>query len=244
MFCRNCGKGLVVTPDKTCASCGANAVKATSFCRYCGKPTGPQDLTCATCGSSIKPIPSAVKALNKDNPGLLKLSKIVNLTIVTLIVTLYIVFSLPPKVTKPIKDTASDMVVATTGYSSLPLYSISASPPRIPSHRNIGETLTPDGVFVNATRQLTIHAVFKNALTNNATAAAFSEEVTDKAVYKSGNDKVATVNATGFVQAVGVGTTNITVSYTAVPGSANLSAAAEGKIPITVTFNVPVIVRQ
>ena len=38
------------------------------------------------------------------------------------------------------------------------------------------------------------------------------------------------------------GSTNITVSYTAAPGSTNRSASAIGKIPITVTINVPVLV--
>ena len=240
MFCRSCGRTLVVTPDKTCPECNANSVKATSFCRYCGKPTGPQDLTCATCGSSIKPIPSAVKALNKDNPRLLKLSKIVNLTIVTLIVTAYIVFSLPPKVTKPIALAASDVVVATIGYTELPLHSISSYPPTIPSLRGMGEWWADIGVTINTTRQLTVYAVFKNFNTDNATKATRTEEVTANCTYRSQNDKVATVTSGGFVQAVGPGATNITISYTAVPGSANLSSAAQGKIPITVTFEVPV----
>ncbi|MDO8716365.1 MAG: hypothetical protein Q7J73_06110, partial [Dehalococcoidales bacterium] len=132
LFCRNCGKELVATPDKTCVSCGANTVKATLFCRYCGKPTSAQDLTCPTCGSAIKPIPGSVKALNKENPKLIKLGKIVNLTIVAILVTAYIVFSLPPKVTKPVKAAASDAMLATTGYTAFPLNSIAAMPTRIP----------------------------------------------------------------------------------------------------------------
>ena len=245
MFCRSCGKGLVVTPDRICGSCGSNAVKANSFCRYCGKPTGPQDLTCPTCGSAIKPIPGSVKALNKDNPGLLKLSKIVNLTIVVTIVTLYIVFSLPPKVTKPITLAASDIVVATIGYTELPLHSISVYPPAIPSiglARNYFEWYVEPGVTINTTQQLTIYAIFKNFNTDNATKAIRTEDVTANSTYKSSNVKVATVTSGGRVQTVGPGTANITISYTAVPGSANLSAAAQGKKPITVTFDVPVLV--
>ena len=244
MFCRNCGKGLVVTPDKTCGSCGANAVKAASFCRYCGKPTGVQDLTCPTCGSAIKPIPGSIKALNKENPTLIKLSKIINLTIVVAFVTLYIVFSLPPKVTAPIKGAASDAMLATTGYTSLPLNSIAVSPPQIPPLHNIGEILVPEGIFVNATRQLTVYAVFKNTTATNTTRATRVEEVTTNSTYRSSNAMVATVNGSGFIRAMAPGSTNVTVYYTAAPGSANLSAAAEGKTPITVTFIVPVTVRQ
>jgi hypothetical protein len=43
---------------------------------------------------------------------------------------------------------------------------------------------------------------------------------------------------------VASGAANITVSYTAIPGSANLTAAAEGKVPITVTVNVSVTVQN
>ena len=243
MFCRNCGKGLVVTPDKTCPGCGANAVKATSFCRYCGKPTGSQDLTCSNCGSAIKPIPGAVKALNKDNPGLLKLSKIVNLTIVTLIVTAYIVFSLPPKVTKPITLAASDVVVATVGYTELPLHSISAVPPQIPQLRNFGLEYVPPGVTVNTTQQLTIYALYKNITATNATKEVRFEDVTANSTYKSSNERVAMVTSGGLVKAMAIGASNITISYTAVPGSANMSAAAQGKIPIKVTARVLVQVR-
>jgi hypothetical protein len=240
MFCRNCGKGLVITPDKTCGSCGSNAVKATSFCRYCGKPTGPQDLTCSNCGSAIKPIPSSVRALHRDNPALIKLSKIVNLTIVAILVTAYIVFSLPPKVTKPITLAASDVVVATIGYTELPLHSISAYPPTIPSKRGMGEWWAEIGVTINTTQQLTVYAVFKNLNTENATKATRTEDVTDNSTYRSSNEKVATVTSGGRVRAVGPGTANITITYTAVPGSANMSSAAQGKTPITVTFDVPV----
>ncbi len=243
MFCRNCGKGLVVTPDKTCVSCSANAVKATSFCRYCGKPTSAQDLTCPTCGSAIKPIPGSVKALNKENPALIKLSKIVNLTIVAILVTAYIVFSLPPKVTNPVKAAASDAMLATTGYTSLPLNSLSATPAIIPSLGNVGEVYMPPNFAPNATRQLTIYAIYKNIInTNNATKATRIEDVTANSTYKSSNDKVATVTSGGFIRAVAPGEANITASYTVVPGSANISSAAQGKVPITVTVTVPVSV--
>ena len=243
MFCRSCGKGLVVTPDRTCTGCGANTVKATSFCRYCGKHTSVHDLTCPTCGSAIKPIPSSIKALNKENPTLIKLSKIINLTIVVAFVTLYIVFSLPPKVTNPVKAAASDAMLATTGYTSLPLNSLSATPAIIPSLGNVGEVFMPPNFAPNATRQLTIYAIYKNIInTNNATKATRIEDVTANSTYKSSNDKVATVTSGGFIRAVGPGEANITASYTVAPGSANISSAAQGKVPITVTVTVPVSV--
>ena len=61
LFCRNCGKGLATNPDKTCANCSADPVKSTSFCRYCGKPTGPKDINCPACRSFLNTIPVADK---------------------------------------------------------------------------------------------------------------------------------------------------------------------------------------
>ncbi len=256
MFCRNCGKGLVVTPDKTCKDCGANTVKATSFCRYCGKPTGHQDLTCPTCGSAIKPIPGSIKALNKDNPRLIKLGKIVNMTIVVAFVTLYIVFSLPPTVTKPVKAAVSDAVLSTTGYTALPLNSISATPGRIP-RSDPGPTIrawethaifnNPDFIAVfapNDTVQLTINALYRNTTAANASGAGRLEDVTGNCTYKSSNEKIAIVTSGGLVQALTVGSANIFISYTAAPGSANMSTASAGKAPITVTTTVPIIVTK
>ena len=256
LFCRNCGKKLVVTADKTCKECGANAVKATSFCRYCGKPTSAQDLTCPTCGSAIKPIPGSIKALNRDNPRLMKLSKIINLTIVAILVTAYIVFSLPPKVTKPVRAAVSDAVLVTTGYTALPLNSISAIPNRIPRTnpeaqiRNFKEGNTNGNIPVivvfapNDTHQLTVNALFRNTTTVNASGVGRIEEVTANCTYKSSNDKIAIVAAGGLVQGVAVGSANILISYTAAPGSANMSSAAQGKVPITVTVTVPVTVTK
>ena len=251
LFCRNCGKELAVTPDKTCVSCGANAVKATSFCRYCGKPTSVQDLTCPTCGSAIKPIPGSVKALNKENPKLIKLGKIVNLTIVAILVTAYIVFSLPPKVTKPIKAAASDAVMESTGYNTLPLHSISVVPIQIPRLNDtpgnavvfsVHPVVTGMGI-VTSTQQLTVYALYKNTTSTNATKATRFEDVTANSTYVSSNDKIVTVTSGGLAQAVSPGSAKITVFYTAAPGSANMSTAAQGKVPITVTFTIPVDVR-
>ena len=246
LFCRSCGKELVVTPAKTCANCGAHPVKASAFCRYCGHTTSIQDVVCPTCGAAIKPIPSRVKVLFNGNPKLIKLGKILNLTIVLIIVSLYVWFAIPREVVRePLKAAASDVVMATTGYTALPLSFISAYPKRIPMLMDGGQDLySPVTIFtVNTTQQLTIYAYYRNTtdIFTGSGSGRF-EEVTDKAVYQSSNDKVATVTAGGLVQGVTPGSVLITVSYTAAPGSANRSAAAEGKVPITVTCTVPVTV--
>ncbi|MDO8717038.1 MAG: Ig-like domain-containing protein, partial [Dehalococcoidales bacterium] len=173
----------------------------------------------------------------------IKLGKIVNLTIVAILVTAYIVFSLPPSVTKPVKAAASDAILATTGYTSLPLNSLTATPAIIPSLANVGEVDMPPSFAPNATRQLTIYAIYKNTIiTNNATKATRIEDVTANSTYKSSNDKVATVTSGGFIRAVAPGEAKITASYTVVPGSANISSPAQGKVPVTVTVTVPVSV--
>lgn len=97
VFCRNCGKGLVLNPDKTCANCGVDTAKATSFCRYCGKPTGPLDLNCPACGSIIKVIPERDRVPNKNTRRLVKLG-----TVAVALVTLLLMFSLRAKVTAPV----------------------------------------------------------------------------------------------------------------------------------------------
>ena len=237
MFCRNCGKGLDGTPE-ICASCGSHPVKATAFCRYCGNGTNAQDLMCPTCGAAIKKIAGVAKQAPR-HPVLTAL----NILVIAMVVSVYIWLSLPPKVAKPIKAAASDVVVATTGYTSLPLHSISATPAIIPSLGNVGEVFMPPNFAPNATRQLTIYAIYKNIInTNNATKATRIEDVTANSTYKSSNDKVATVTSGGFIRAVGPGEANITASYTVAPGSANISSAAQGKVPITVTVTVPVSV--
>ena len=236
MFCRNCGKGLDGTPE-ICANCGSHPVKATAFCRYCGNATNAQDLMCPTCGAAIKKIAEPAKKAPR-HPVL----TVLNILAIALVVSLYIWLSLPPKVAKPIKAAASDAMLAATGYTSLPLHSISAAPPVIPPQRSVENFYMPVGLNINGTQQLTIYAVYKNTTGANATKATRLEEVTADSTYKSSNEKIATVNATGFVRAVALGAANITVSYTAAPGSANLSAAAEGKAPITVTVIVPVLV--
>lgn len=242
-FCRNCGKVLSDPADKTCHRCDANAAKASAYCRYCGNPTNFQDLVCNNCGSAIKPTPVSIRLLNPDHRKLIKLGKIINLSIVGVMVAAYTVFVLPEKVMKPIKQASSDVVLASTGYTGLPLHSISVVPPIIPQLANYGQTYVPPGITVNSTRQLTVYAVYKNLTSINSTKAVRFEDVTENCTYSSGNETIATVNISGTVKATGPGTTSITVSYTAAPGTANLSNASLGKIPVTFTTAVTVIVR-
>lgn len=49
MFCRNCGKELVGTPE-TCLDCGAKPLAGTNYCPQCGAPTTPLNVTCTKCG--------------------------------------------------------------------------------------------------------------------------------------------------------------------------------------------------
>ena len=235
MFCRNCGKGLDGTPD-ICSYCGSHPVKATAFCRYCGNATTAQDLACPKCGSAIQKIAGA-----KREPKHHAVLTALNITAIALVVSLYIWLSLPPKVAKPIKVAASDVVMATTGYNSLPLHSISVFPTTIP---RLNDAPGNAVIFtVNTTQQITTYAIYKNITADNTTKATRFEEVTSNATYKSSNDKIVIVTSGGLAQGVAHGSANITIFYTAVPGSANLSAASAGKVPITVTTRIPVTVR-
>jgi len=243
-FCRNCGKELATADDKVCKSCGANAVKGTTYCRYCARPTSVDDATCPNCGAAIKPLPSSVRTLFEYPRLSSKMGKIINLSIVAVLITLYVVFSLPKTVTKPIKAAASDAVFVSTGYTALPLNSISVYPTTVPRLND-----APGGAYyfdVNATWPLTVYAVYKSTTTintsANATTGARLEVVTTNCTYQSSNPKVATVDAGGIVHAVSVGSAKVTISYTAAPGSANMSDAAQGKVPITVTTSLPVTV--
>lgn len=241
-FCRSCGSELASSGDKVCKSCGVNAVKATTYCRYCGHSTKVEDVTCAHCGASIKPLPSSTRSLFEHPRLSAKMGRIVNLSIISVMVAAYVVFSLPKTITKPIKAAASDVVFASTGYTALPLSSLSTFPTKIPMINEApGQTIY---FRVKDTQQLTAYAIFKysDVTSNNATKAERTEEVTSNCTFVSNNTSVATVTPEGLVTAVGDGRTTVTVSYTAVPGSANMSSAAlaEGKKPITVSFNVTV----
>ena len=50
MFCRNCGKELIGTPE-ICVNCGAKPLAGTSFCHACGAATNPLAEICMKCGA-------------------------------------------------------------------------------------------------------------------------------------------------------------------------------------------------
>lgn len=52
MFCRNCGKELVGSPE-FCMNCGAKPMSGTSFCPGCGAPTTPMTNMCTNCGAQV-----------------------------------------------------------------------------------------------------------------------------------------------------------------------------------------------
>lgn len=49
MFCRNCGKELIGTPE-ICLGCGAKPLGGTNFCNTCGAETNPMAEICVKCG--------------------------------------------------------------------------------------------------------------------------------------------------------------------------------------------------
>ncbi len=241
-FCRNCGKELVTPTDKTCAGCGSSPVKSNAFCRSCGKATVPGTAACAVCGAPLRPISHGERAIAESKPRLTRAGKIVNLTIVAVAVIAYVVFSLPKAVTRPIQATASDIVQASTGYNAMPLQYISSTPAAIPTPNYVGEVIMPSYFDVNATQQLTIYAIYMNTGSGNETKATRSEDVTVNCTFKSSDTAVIEVTPDGLLSAMGYGTANVTVFYTAAPGSSNLSAASAGKVPVTFSVIVPVTV--
>ena len=96
-FCRNCGKGLGLNPDNTCANCGANPLKATSFCRYCGQPTRLKDVSCPACGSALNPIIREDRVVSKETRRLIKLW-----TAGAVLVVLLILFSVRATIAGPV----------------------------------------------------------------------------------------------------------------------------------------------
>lgn len=52
MFCRNCGKELIGTPE-ICIGCGAKPLGGSSFCQACGATTNPQAEICLKCGARL-----------------------------------------------------------------------------------------------------------------------------------------------------------------------------------------------
>ena len=240
MFCRNCGKDIVGTP-KVCANCGSHPINATSFCRYCGGITSDQDVMCQQCGSSIRTFTKAGKASGKAGQGWSAKTKRRLIVAAVIFVVVYAVLALPARtVLKPLQSALSDFVLSTIGYRSIPLHSISVKPYNIPMPvYNQGQDNI--AIFaVNKTQQLTIYAEY---VKNTSTGSGITKVVTNNCTFQSSNEQVATVTSAGLVQGVARGTANINVSYTAIPGSADLFSASKGKIPITLTISVPVTVQ-
>ncbi len=52
MFCRNCGKELIGSPE-FCPNCGARPMRGNSFCSNCGAPTTPLTKICYKCGVRV-----------------------------------------------------------------------------------------------------------------------------------------------------------------------------------------------
>ena len=52
MFCRNCGKELVGTPE-ICLNCGAKPLAGNDFCQACGAKTNPLAEICIKCGARL-----------------------------------------------------------------------------------------------------------------------------------------------------------------------------------------------
>ena len=246
MLCSNCGKELVGIPA-ICEDCGTGPEPEPNPCPSCGSGTHVRAIACPKCGAALE----ATAGPGKKGRGLRSISIVFNIVIAVVFVSTYLFLASPPAAVEPVVTAASNLVVASVGYTAIPLDSIIASPPVLPRVTQYFFTYVVPGIPVNTTEQLTIYAVYKEPTTqgkfpsrNTATASAGRfEDVTDKAVFQSSNTAAVTVTADGLVRAVASGTANITVSYTAIPGSANLTAAAEGKIPITVTVNVPAYVR-
>ncbi len=52
MYCRNCGKELLGTPQ-VCIGCGARPERGTAFCGGCGASTTPLTEICVKCGARV-----------------------------------------------------------------------------------------------------------------------------------------------------------------------------------------------
>ena len=132
-FCRNCGNELSHPTDKTCPTCSSNPTKATAFCRFCGHPTTAGDAVCAHCGSPIKPLPASARIWSEKTKKQKKASKIFDLTFVIAGVVVYVILALPHNFTKAVATATGDAVMASTGYTVLPVRNIFAVPDRIPT---------------------------------------------------------------------------------------------------------------
>lgn len=233
MFCRNCGKNIVGNP-KVCANCGSHPINGTSFCRYCGGVTSGQDVMCPKCDAAIKATGKAERVWSRKTKKLL-------IVAAAIFVIVYAVLATPAEIIiKPLKTAVSGLILRTTGYTSIPLNSISATPSVIPMPAYNDRADNVARFSVDQTQQLTIGAKYTK---NASTSSGISKDVTNNCTFLSSNERVAKVTSTGLVQGIAPGTADIKVSYTAIPGSSDFSTASKGKIPITLTISVPVTVR-
>ena len=63
MFCRNCGKELIGSPE-ICLECGAKPMNGASFCSNCGAATTELTEMCVKCGARMGGV--AAKAIAGD----------------------------------------------------------------------------------------------------------------------------------------------------------------------------------
>jgi len=72
MFCRNCGKELIGTPE-ICIGCGAKPLAGSSFCQACGAPTDPLAEICMKCGARLQKAEAAGRAWMPTAAGILSI---------------------------------------------------------------------------------------------------------------------------------------------------------------------------
>ena len=52
MYCRNCGKELIGTPE-ICLGCGAKPLSGKAYCHACGSETNAAAVVCVKCGAGF-----------------------------------------------------------------------------------------------------------------------------------------------------------------------------------------------
>jgi RNA polymerase subunit RPABC4/transcription elongation factor Spt4 len=83
MFCRNCGKELIGSPE-ICPNCGARPMRGNSFCSNCGAPTTPLTEVCVKCGARV---------VGREEAGLPKrvLRRIVGIVLLGILISVILV---------------------------------------------------------------------------------------------------------------------------------------------------------
>ena len=72
MFCRNCGKELIGTPE-ICVNCGAKPLAGSSFCPTCGAETNHLAEICMKCGARLQKVEAAGRAWMPTAAGILSI---------------------------------------------------------------------------------------------------------------------------------------------------------------------------